>query len=170
MRSILLNPGPVTVSKSVKEALLSPDICHREREYTIIQEEIKKELVELADGKDEYEATLFSGSGTLAMEVVMSSVVHSNNRVLIISNGIYGEVFAKMAKIHNIDFYEYNQDWGKEIDLERINILLESEMFSHVFVTHHETTTGILNPIKDIGKIAKKYGSEIDEDILRCLE
>ena len=158
MRSILLNPGPVTVSKSVKKALCHDDICHREKEFTDIINKIKEDLVLISRGGDDYEATLFCGSGTLAMEVILSSVVKQNDRILIISNGLYGDRFAEMAKIHNIDFFEHKSGWGKEIDLKAIEVLLRTRSFSHVFVIHHETTTGILNPIKEIGYLSKKYG------------
>lgn len=157
-RKILLNPGPVTISERVRKALLWPDICHREKEFSNMLYGIRKDLTSLVHKGDKYNTVLISGSGTAAMDAVMSSIVHNNARILIITNGAYGERFSKIAKKYNIDFFEYNQGWGKKIDLKKIDIALESDMFSHVFVIHHETTTGILNPIKEIGKLAKKYG------------
>ena len=157
-RKILLNPGPVTISERVRKALLWSNMCHREKEFSDILQSVRKDLTSLVHNGDKYDTVLISGSGTAAMDSVMSSVVHNNTRVLIITNGAYGARFAEIAEKYSIDFFEYNQGWGKAIDLKKIGYALESGMFSHVFVVHHETTTGILNPIKEIGKLADKYG------------
>ena len=155
-RKILLTPGPVTTTDSVKESLIVPDICPREKEFCDVMKSIRDDLVKISGGS-EHTCVLFSGSGTAGMESVVSSCIHPNNRVLIITNGAYGKRFCKTAQYHNVDFFELEFDYGEKIDLHKVEILLESEMFSHVFVIHHETTTGILNDIKSIGSLAKKY-------------
>ena len=158
-RRILLNPGPVTTSDSVKKSLLMPDNCHREKEVADVIKEIRESLVKFADGEDDYTSILFASSGTGAMEAVITSVVPDfPNRVLVLSNGAYGERFAKMVDLLSGMIFLYDTArMTNELSLKNIESTLKKGRFSSVIVIHHETTTGILNPIKEIGKIAKKY-------------
>lgn len=155
-RKILFTPGPVTTTDSVKESLIVPDICPREKEFCDVMKSIRNDLVKISGG-NEHTCILFSGSGTAGMEAVISSCIHTNSKVLIITNGAYGKRFCKIAEYHNIDFFELSFNYGEKIDVDAIHVLLESEMFSHVVVVHHETTTGILNDIYSIGNLAKIY-------------
>lgn len=163
-RRILLNPGPVTVSKTVRDALLQPDNCHREKDIQQKIQSIRNDLVELSKSKD-YTSTLFFSSGTGAMESVIGSAIpkwetgkQDQDFTLIVDNGAYGKRMEDIANILHIPFICERFHWGKPIDLEGVKKSLESRMFSHILVVHHETTTGILNPIKEIGQLAKEYG------------
>jgi len=156
-RKILLNPGPATTSDSVKYAQIVPDICPREEEFTQIMREVREGLIKITQCGEDYSCVLFGGSGTAAMDSVINSVVHEK-RLLIIKNGYYGERFSKIAKSYNIDFCELNFDMEKEINLLEIEQKLkEDKEIGYIAVVHHETTTGILNPIKEIGELCKKY-------------
>jgi len=160
----LLNPGPVTTSEAVKKSLLIPDNCHREKEVAEVIKEIREKLVKFVDGGDEYTSILFASSGTGAMEAVVTSVIPEAfpgstepNRVLILSNGAYGNRFSTMTGLASGALLFETSRFGKELDLKEIKSILETRGFNSVLVVHHETTTGILNPIKEIGKLAKQY-------------
>ncbi len=157
-RNILLNPGPATTTDSVKKALIVPDICPREKEFGDLMQEIRKDLVEIAGGDKNYTSVLFAGSGTAVMESTISSVVPPNKKILILINGAYGIRFAEIARTYNIEVVELNFEFGKRIELKQIeSILRADEEIACVAVIHHETTVGILNPIKEIGEITKAY-------------
>ena len=155
-RKILLNPGPATTSEGVKYSQIVSDICPREKEFTEVMNDVRNGLVKISGGGDDYACVLFGGSGTAAMDSVINSVVH-NKKILIINNGAYGDRFIKIAKTYKINFVELKFDLDKEIEIEKIEQKLsEDKEIGFVAVVHHETTTGILNPIKEIGELCEK--------------
>lgn len=159
--NILLNPGPVVLSDRVRKALLKPDLCHREQEFIDLQNKIRQDLLEVYQlPAEQWAGILFTGSGTSAMEAMMTSFVPAHGKVLIIENGVYGERLSKIAKIHDIRHVVLHFEWGEEIDLEKFEGELQyHEELSHVAVVHHETTTGRLNNINAIAKLCQKHGN-----------
>jgi len=156
-RNILLNPGPATTTDTVKQAQIVPDICPREEEFGNLMQEIRRDLVKIVMGDEKYTSILFAGSGTAVMDSVINSVIPPDKKFLIINNGAYGERMVKIAKTYNIDLIELKLDWGDKIELNEVKNMLEhNKDIACVGVVHHETTTGILNPIKEIGEISKK--------------
>jgi len=159
MPEILLNPGPVVLSERVRNAMLRPDLCHREAEFVELQNSIRHDLLNVYPlPEDKWAAILMTGSGTAAMEAMMTSLVPDHGKVLIIENGVYGERLSKIAEIHQINHMSLHHEWGEAIDLK----LLEDELrynegLSHVAVVHHETTTGRLNNMADIAAVCAKY-------------
>ena len=100
---ILLNPGPVTLSPRVRAALMDPDLCHREPEFADLQDNIRARLLGVygllpAD----YAAVLFTGSGTAAVEAMLSSLIPQTGELLVLENGVYGERLTRIAEIHRI--------------------------------------------------------------------
>ncbi len=157
-RNILLNPGPATTTDSVKNALVVPDICPREKEFGDLMQMIRRDLIKIAGGDERYTSILFAGSGTATMDSVISSAVPYNKKVLIIINGAYGIRFSEIAKTYNIEVVEVRFEFGKNIELDQIEkVLKKDEDIACIAVTHHETTVGILNPLQEIGKLSKKY-------------
>ena len=163
MPEILLNPGPVVLSERVRHAMLRPDLCHRETEFADLQNTIRRDLLNVYPLPEEkWAAILMTGSGTAAIEAMMTSMVPDHGKVLIIENGVYGERLTKIAEIHLINHMALHHKWGEAIDLK----LLEDELryhdgLSHVAVVHHETTTGRLNDMAGIAKVCTKYNLPI---------
>ena len=159
--TILLNPGPVVLSERVRQALLKPDLCHREQEFIDLQNKIRTNLLDVYKlPAEQWAGIVFTGSGTSAMEAMMTSLVPAHGKVLIIENGVYGERLTKIAKIHDIDHVVMHHEWGEEIDLEKLEGELQyHEELSHVAVVHHETTTGRLNNIDSIAELCRKHSN-----------
>lgn len=156
-RNILLNPGPATTTDSVKYAQVVPDICPREQEFARLMRKIRKDLVKIVKGDRGYTSILFAGSGTAAMDSCISSVVSRGKKIAIINNGLYGERMIKIARAYRIPYVEINFEWDSLPDLRKVrNILRNDRNISYLAAVHHETTTGILNPIKEIGAVAKE--------------
>ncbi len=161
-RQLLLNPGPVTLSSRVRKALLNPDLCHREPEFSVLQDNIRNKLLDIYNlPRDEWATVLLTGSGTSAVEAMITSLVPDNGRLLVIENGIYGERMTNIAAIHRISHQHLHQDWGSEIDLEALERELTKKSITHLAVVHHETTTGRLNQISGIGELCGKHGVEL---------
>ncbi|MGQ0658024.1 MAG: 2-aminoethylphosphonate aminotransferase [Chromatiales bacterium] len=155
---VLLNPGPVTLSARVRAALKRPDLCHREPEFAELQNRIRARLLEVY-GLDprRYAAVLLTGSGTAAMEAMVSSLGPARSRLLIIANGVYGERLRTIAAIHGIPHLALSLEWGGEVDTQRVRLLLdEHQDISHVAIVHHETTTGRLNRIEAIARLCRE--------------
>jgi 2-aminoethylphosphonate-pyruvate transaminase len=174
-RNILLNPGPATTSDTVKLAQVVSDICPREKEFGDVMEFVSKELTNFVGSNDEYTTVLFGGSGTSAVEAILSSVVDSRT-ILIINNGAYGKRMCEIAEAYNLNYIEFKSSPIEGIDfneLEKVlkarnfeNVKSDNDYISHLAVIHHETTTGILNDIKAIGEICKKYNIEMIVDAM----
>jgi len=156
-KNILLTPGPITTTDSVKMAQVFPDICPREKEFGDILEYVSKSLVKIAGGDENYVCVLLGGSGTAGMDAMLNSVV--NGKVLIVNNGAYGKRFVEIAKAYSLNFKELFFEWDEEVSIEKIESELKKDKeIRYIIIVHHETTTGILNPVEETGNIAKKYG------------
>src|SRR5215212_2749884 len=101
---MLLNPGPVNVSDRVRQALLKPDLCHREPEFTALLHGIQDKLLRafVPGGESDYAAVLITGSGTAAVESALMSSIPHGRRILILNNGIYGERLSNMVGLHRL--------------------------------------------------------------------
>lgn len=156
---ILLNPGPVNVSERVRQALMKPDICHRESEFTDLIEGIQDKLVRAFAPVGEYLPILLTGSGTAAVEAAVTSCLPPGRRVLVIKNGVYSQRIAAIAAAHKMQNMDIAGEWDQRFDTDTIPVALrQNKAIEVVAVVHHETSTGLLNPVKEIGAIAKKAG------------
>lgn len=160
-RKVLLNPGPATTTDRVKAAQLVPDVCPREKEFGDLVQTIRHDLTRIAGGNENYTTIPFCASGTGAMEAVITSVVPRGSAILIIENGAYGKRMIQIAEAFSIPVVSLQYPYGDfpRID-DVVNTLKTSPEISHLGLIHHETTTGILNPIRDICAAAKEYGVE----------
>jgi 2-aminoethylphosphonate-pyruvate transaminase len=157
---ILFTPGPLTTSKTVKTAMLK-DTGSRDHEFIDLVADIRNKLLDLAGvKKGEYEAILLQGSGTYGLEAVAGSVIpRKNGKLLIIINGAYGKRMAKICQILDIDYSILECPENQTPEIEALKTTLETDSaITHVSAVHCETTTGIMNPIEEIGAIVKHYG------------
>jgi 2-aminoethylphosphonate-pyruvate transaminase len=153
---ILLNPGPVNVSERVRNALRRPDICHRESEFSELLQSIRQKLLQafVPGAQADYTAILLTGSGTAAVEAALLSSLPTGKRALIINNGVYGERMANIVGVHRLGVSEFRLDWGTRPDPEKLRLALRQHPEVHaVCMVHHETTTGLLNPVKEIAEV-----------------
>lgn len=155
---ILLNPGPVNVSPRVQQSLLRGDLCHREEEFSDLLVAVRSKLLQ-AFAPHGYTAVPLSGSGTLAVEAMVSSALPEGRKLLVINNGVYGERMLRMAEAHSIPAVELRYGWTEQPDLTQIQTALEADAaISAVALVHHETTTGLLNPVAEVGAITRRAG------------
>jgi 2-aminoethylphosphonate-pyruvate transaminase len=156
---ILLNPGPVNVSERVRQALLKPDICHRESEFNDLIEGIRDKLIRAFAPGGNFVPILLTGSGTAAVEAAVTSCLPPGRRILLIKNGVYSQRISAIANAHKMQNMDISFEWDQRVENEPIEIALrQNKAIQVVAVVHHETSTGMLNPVKEIGAIAKKAG------------
>lgn len=160
---ILLNPGPVNLSNGVREALAGPDLCHREPEFSDLQDSVRQRLLEVYGlGEEHWAAVLLAGSGTAALEAMLTSIVPQKSTLLVIENGVYGERMTRMATVHGIACRRVPHAWSAAIDLKAVAQTLEEQRdVTHVAVVHHETTTGRLNGLARLGEICQAHGAQL---------
>jgi 2-aminoethylphosphonate-pyruvate transaminase len=156
---ILFTPGPLTTSLTVKRAMLR-DLGSRDAEFIEIVKSIRYRLLELGGVKPgDYEAVLMQGSGTFAVESVISSVIPPDGKLLVIVNGAYGRRIVQIAQTLKIDCLAVTFAEDREPALSTIETVLTIEpQITHVAVIHCETTTGLINPIEAIGRLVHDYG------------
>ena len=155
----LLNPGPVNVSQNVRNALLNPDICHREIEYIQLQNSIRNKLLQAfhLDPKI-YTSAIVTGSGTAALEMTISSVLPPNKSLLIVNNGVYGARILKIAQTYQLQHYQISFQWSQTPDVQLIEKLIHQYPdIQAIAIVHHETTTGLINPIDNVAQLASKF-------------
>jgi len=166
---ILLNPGPVNVSPRVQQALLRGDLCHREEEFSDLVVAIRAKLLR-AFAPQGYTAVVLSGSGTLAVEAMVSSALPEGKKLLVINNGVYGERMLRMAEAHRIPVVELRYGWTERPHLEQIEMVLQNDpAIGAVALVHHETTTGLLNPVTEVGAITRRAGRLLLLDAVSAL-
>lgn len=167
---ILLNPGPVNVSVRVRAALTGPDICHREPEYFDLQEAIRARLLALFDvAGGHYTAVLLTGSGTAAVEAMISSAVSDSGRLLVVRNGTYGDRMARMAWAHRIACDVFDVSWTERPCLERLRERLAQTRYEALAIVHHETTTGLLNDLASVSALCQHAGVRLLVDAVSSL-
>ena len=164
MRPILLNPGPVSLSEKVRKAAVRYDLCHREPEFFALQDRVRAGLLDVygcrqAGDENEWTSVLLGGSGTTALEAMLSSLLPRDARLLVIENGVYGERISRIADIHQIEFQAVSHQWMEAIDFNRVEELLASGQFSHLAAVHHETTTGRLNDVSRLAELCLEHGA-----------
>ena len=153
---ILLNPGPVNVSERVRQALLRPDICHRETEFTDLLHRIQAKLLQafVPGAESDYAAVVITGSGTSAVESALMSSIPHGKRMLVLNNGVYGERISQIVGLNRLGVSELKYEWTVRPDPERLRLALRQHPEVHaVAMVHHETTTGLINPVKAIAEV-----------------
>src|SRR5262245_22170536 len=157
---VLFTPGPLTTSRAVKAAMLR-DVGSRDPAFVGVVAEVRRRLLAVAGvtQDDGYEAVPLPGSGTYAVEAVISCATPPGGKWLVVSNGAYGDRMAEIAARHGIahDVLGYPEDVCPEpADVDRR--LMADAAVTGVAAVHCETSTGVLNPVAEIGRVARRHG------------
>jgi 2-aminoethylphosphonate-pyruvate transaminase len=155
---LLLTPGPLSTTKTVKAVMLR-DWCTWDDDYNELVQEIRARLVDLATHQPGYTAVLMQGSGTFAVESVIGSVVPEGCKILVIANGHYGDRIGLIARTLRIPMHilDFGETGFPDLELVESVLRFQSDL-THVAVVHCETTTGMLNPVSEIGRLTRFYG------------
>jgi 2-aminoethylphosphonate-pyruvate transaminase len=158
-KKLLFTPGPLSTSETVKESMLR-DLGSRDREFLSVVSHIRRRLLEIGHvAHGPYEAVLMQGSGTFAVEAVLSSVIPRNGKFLVAINGAYGHRMAKIAKVLGISCEAIVFDEATPFTTKRVRAALaEDPAITHVGAIHCETSTGILNPVPELGRAVREMG------------
>jgi 2-aminoethylphosphonate-pyruvate transaminase len=160
-RNVLLNPGPATTTDTVKYAQVVPDICPREKEFGDIMRQMKDDLVKVVHGNlNKYTSVMFCGSGTVNIDACVSSLVPEGKRILVLNNGAYSARAAEVCEYYHMDHINEKFSITEPLDVARVETVLKANPdVAVVYCCHHETGTGLVNPIREIGAVAHKYNA-----------
>jgi 2-aminoethylphosphonate-pyruvate transaminase len=148
---VLLNPGPANTSSRVRQALLTPDLCHREPEFFEVMRECRARLVRAVGGEPALDAVLFTGSGTAAVEATLASAVPEGRALLVVNNGVYGDRMLRIARAHRIPAEALTYDVTTPVRPADV------------------TTTGLLNPVEAVAEVAAAAGRRLVVDAMSSL-
>jgi 2-aminoethylphosphonate-pyruvate transaminase len=166
---IIFSPGPSNISERVRRALLAPDICHRDSEFTELLRGVRARILDVAGvARTTYQSIVYTGSGSVAIESV-AAAVKPFGKMLVISNGPYGERAAAMARYHGVDVHEWKLGWGDAIDPAKLDSELAASGARTLYVVHHETATGRLNPLREIAARGKARGCMVVTDAVSSI-
>jgi len=165
---ILFSPGPSNISERVRRALLHPDIGHREPEFGVVLQGLRDGLREVCAVPAGHEIVFLGGSGSVGIESVVAAA-RPLGTCLVITNGPYGERAAAMARHHGTVTDEWRLPWGAAIPLDVLESKLRAGGHGAVYLVHHETATGRLNPLADIAAVVHRHGAQLLADTISSI-
>ena len=154
----LLTPGPLTTSRTVKLAMLA-DWGSRDVEFRKIVGNIRKRILRLANCDSSYECVIMQGSGTFAIEAALGSLCPDKRRkTLVVANGAYGDRAAQILERIGRPYLKIDKGDSAVPSVDEVVTMLDADKaISHVWMVHCETTSGIVNPIQEIGQAVKLH-------------
>ena len=158
---LLLTPGPLTTSRTVKQAMVH-DWGSRDAAFLRINREVLERIVEIAGGVGTHVNVPMQGSGTFAVEAMLTTFVPRGSKVLLLVNGAYGHRAAKICQIAGRAHRILETPEDTPPSLAALDEALGSDpSITHVFAVHCETTSGILNPIRQIAGVVAAHGRKL---------
>lgn len=157
----LFIPGPIDVSEDVLQKMATPVISHRSKEASELQENITKQLQELFYTNNDILLSTSSGTGLMEGSIRCCTA----KRAAVFSCGSFGDRWHKMGISNGVPTDLFKVELGKAVEPEMVDKVLKTGKYDLVTVTHNETSTGIRNPIEEIGEVLKKY-----DDVVYCVD
>jgi len=167
VREILLVPGPVMLSASVRDALADCEIGHRDARFSHVLTRVRQNGRQVFRAGDDYSILFIGGSATSAIEATCATLLPPDAKVLVPFNGAFGARIAEILEVHGISHLPLDFGFGRPFDLTRLEAVLAEERrrgLSALALTHHETSAGLLNPISEIGELARRHGLKLIVD------
>jgi len=162
-QKLLLGAGPCNVHKSVSDCMARPLLGHMDKDFLNIMEEIKTYLQYTWQTRNEFTIPV-SGTGSAAMEACACNLIEEGDKVLVCANGYFGLRFQEMARRNKANVITITKEWGKIFTDQEVRDAIDEHSPSLLFIVHAETSTGVLQPIANIGKMCK------EKNILFCVD
>ena len=166
---ILLGPGPSLMSPRVMKALGAPMLSHLDPQFVEIMDDVRARLARVFQAPDGSFAFAVSGTGTAAMETAIANLIAPGTRVLSVVTGYFADRLAQMAIRYGGEVRRVEAEWGRAIDPEQVRQALKESRADVVTIVHAETSTGVLNPVKDVAAIAREHGALVIVDAVTSL-
>lgn len=167
---VLLNPGPVNTTATVKSALVHHDVCHRDSVFSELMVSLTGKLRRIFRGTPQHTVVAITGSGTAAMESALVSTVPPDKKILIVDNGAFGTRLVEVAKVHDMDIVHLRYGWGESVEPAHVEEALAAYPdIAVVAMIHHETSVGLMNPVREIGALCRQHDALLVVDAVSSL-
>jgi len=168
-RQVLLNPGPVNLDRAIKENLFNVELSHRQPQFEQLRERVIAGLFAAAElDPSRHRLSLLHGSGALAVDAALASLVRG--RVLVVDNGVYcRRIATTLAGVEGASVEVHEAGVGCPPRLDSLEAEVEATRPAWIATVHHETTTGLLNPLAEIAAIAARHGARLFVDAVSSL-
>jgi 2-aminoethylphosphonate-pyruvate transaminase len=155
---IILTPGPVTTSAATKRAM-GRDFSPNEPDLLALTAEMRERLLAIVGGGDRYVCVPLQGVGNTANEATLGTLVPRDRKLLIVSNGFYGERLKQIAGGIGLPFAALDLPWTEPVSGRQLEGALAADpSISHAVLCHVDTGTGLLNPLEPLAAVARRCG------------
>lgn len=166
---ILLGPGPSTIAPRVMRAMASPVLSHLDPDLVVLLDAVRARLGTLFRAPEGTLAIAVSGTGTSGMEAMIANLVNERTRALVVVTGYFGERLADLCRRYGAAVRRVDVEWGRAVDPQAVRAALREEGADVVACVHAETSTGVLNPVRDIAAAAHEQGALVLVDAVTSL-
>ena len=156
---ILLGPGPSMTAPRVMRAMAAPTVSHLDPVMVGMLDDVRARLLRTFRAAEGSLALAISGTGTSGMETAVANLVGDGSKVLVIISGYFGDRLAQMCERYGAVVRRLDVEWGRACDPDRLAAALKSERADIVAMVHAETSTGVLNPVKELAAVARAPGA-----------
>jgi alanine-glyoxylate transaminase/serine-glyoxylate transaminase/serine-pyruvate transaminase len=154
---ILLGPGPSLIAPRVMRAMAAPVLSHLDPDCVTLLDEVRARLARVFRAPEGTLTIAVSGTGTSGMESTISNLVGEGTRVLVVVTGYFGERLVEICRRSGAAVTRVEAEWGRAADPQTVRAALRANGADVVACVHGETSTGVLNPIKDISEVAHEH-------------
>ena len=165
---LLMIPGPTTVPKRVLDAMARPIVNHRGAAYGEILDETTAMMSEVF--QTDNQSYFLTGSGTSAMEAAIANIVEKGDKVINVVGGKFGQRLQQLTEVFGGESIEITVPWGQAVDpCEVQRVMEENNDVKALTMIHNESSTAVVNPIKEVGQIMKDYDTLFVVDTVSSL-
>ncbi|MFX1465553.1 MAG: pyridoxal-phosphate-dependent aminotransferase family protein [Promethearchaeota archaeon] len=155
-RKILMIPGPSEAHPEVLNVLSQPVIPHYGKEWGEIYEDTCQQLKKIFNTKQS--VIILAGPGGLGLELSVANLIEPGDKAIVVHNGFFGELYGRVVELYERIPIVQTKNYGEAADVNSIKRKCEEEDIKAIFLVHNETSTAVVNPVKEIGEIAKNNG------------
>src|SRR5262245_220132 len=154
---ILLGPGPSLTSPRVMRAMAAPTISHLDPQMIALLDDVRARLTRLFRAPEGSFALAVSGTGTSGMETAVANLVREGTRALVVVTGYFGDRLAQMCERYGASVRRLDVEWGRACDPDALRAALRASPADVVAMVHAETSTGVLNSIRELVAVAREH-------------
>ena len=166
---VLLGPGPSLIAPRVMRAMAAPVLSHLDPDLVMLLDDVRARLTRVFKAPEGSLTIATSGTGTSGMEAMIANLVGDGTRVLVVVGGYFGERLAEMCRRYGATVSRLDVEWGRAADPADVRAALQKGQVDIVACVHAETSTGVLNPVKEIAVLAHEQGALVLVDTVTSL-
>jgi alanine-glyoxylate transaminase/serine-glyoxylate transaminase/serine-pyruvate transaminase len=156
---ILLGPGPTLTAPRVMRAMASPTLSHLDPLMLRLLDDVRERLGRVFRAVDGSFAFAVSGTGTSGMETAVANLVKEGTRATVVVSGYFGDRLAQMCERYGASVARLNVEWGRSCDPDALRAQLKAAPADVVAIVHAETSTGVVNPVRELAATAREHGA-----------